>query len=461
MSFSATFYTFSKTPDSTKQPSGGTAYQIILKHGCSIIRPTVSLDIGQAGNPTAYNYCYIPEFNRYYFVSDWIFENRLWTASLKVDVLASFKSYIGSSNEFILRCASAENQTVKDTLYPLVTTQAKDVKVLSTPFTSNIKNGTYIVGILGSSNSGIGATKYYALNNVQMRALCYSLLNTIDYMNIDYTEIGMSLAKALVNPMQYIASCIWVPFSVTGGSAETITVGWWETTASGSPLTETDLVKTFSYGISDLPKHPSGKVYKYLKPYTSYYLDFPPFGYVELDPTDLVNTTNLAYDIQVDCITGIGNMRIQTVSGNNAAVLGMYTSQVGVPMALSANTENLLSAGFSLANIGAGLMSGGALGAIAIASGIGNVADSLVPKIQTVGSNGGIGLYAVAPRLTSIFQYTTAEDPTHNGYPYMQAGTIGNFSGYIKVDNAQISAPATDSELSEIISYMNGGFYYE
>lgn len=201
-------------------------------------------------------------------------------------------------------------------------------------------------------------------------------------------------------------------------------------------------------------------MYKYLKPYTSYYLDFPPFGYVELDPTDLVNTTNLAYDIQVDCITSIGTMRIQTVSGNNAAVLGMYTSQVGVPMALSAATENILSAGFSLASMGVALKFG-AIGAFALASGIGNVADSIVPKIQTVGSNGGIGLYAVAPRLTSIFQYTTAEDPTHNGYPYMQAGTIGNFSGYIKVDNAQISAPATDSELSEIISYMNNGFYYE
>lgn len=460
MSFSATFYNFSKRPDSTKQPSGGTQYQIILKHGCSIIRPTISLDIGQAGNPTGYNYCYIPEFNRYYFVSDWIFENRLWTASLKVDALATYKSYIGSSNQYILRCASAENQTVVDTLYPLVTTQAKDVKVLTTPFTSNIKEGTYIVGILGSSNSGIGATKYYALDNLSMRALCYSLLNTIDYMNIDYNEIGMSLARALVNPMQYIVSCIWVPFSVTGGAAEVIKVGWWETTTTGRPLTETDLVKTFSYGISDLPKHPSGKVYKYLKPYTSYYLDFPPFGYVELDPTDLVNTTNLAYDIQVDCITGIGTMRIQTVSGNNAAVLGMYTSQVGVPMALSAATESVLSAGFSLASMGVALKFG-AIGAFALASGIGNVADSLVPKIQTVGSNGGIGLYAVAPRLTSIFQYTTAEDPTHNGYPYMQAGTIGNFSGYIKVDNAQIDAPATDSELSEITSYMNNGFYYE
>ena len=103
MSFAATFYTFRKKLNSTKQPSGGSEYQIILKHGCSIIRPTISLDIGQAGNPTGYNYCYIPAFNRYYYVSDWIFENRLWTASLKVDALASFKTYIGSSNEFILR----------------------------------------------------------------------------------------------------------------------------------------------------------------------------------------------------------------------------------------------------------------------------------------------------------------------------------------------------------------------
>ena len=60
MSFSATFYTFQKRINSTKQPSGsGTSYDVILKDGCSIINPELQLDLGLGSSPATYNYCYI------------------------------------------------------------------------------------------------------------------------------------------------------------------------------------------------------------------------------------------------------------------------------------------------------------------------------------------------------------------------------------------------------------------
>ena len=61
MSFTATFYTFSKRINSTKQPTGGSEYSIELKAGSSAINPTIRLDVGQSGNPTGYNYCYIAD----------------------------------------------------------------------------------------------------------------------------------------------------------------------------------------------------------------------------------------------------------------------------------------------------------------------------------------------------------------------------------------------------------------
>ena len=53
MSFNATFYTFSKKLNSTKQPSGGSNYQIELKDSSGMLNPTIKLDVGQSGNPTA------------------------------------------------------------------------------------------------------------------------------------------------------------------------------------------------------------------------------------------------------------------------------------------------------------------------------------------------------------------------------------------------------------------------
>lgn len=46
-------------------------------------------------NPSSYNYAYIPEFGRYYFISDMVHVSKgLWRISMQVDVLESFKNYI-------------------------------------------------------------------------------------------------------------------------------------------------------------------------------------------------------------------------------------------------------------------------------------------------------------------------------------------------------------------------------
>lgn len=63
-----------------------------LKDGCSIENPVLLLS---AGNLTGCNYLYIPDFNRYYFITDIVsVRNGLWEISAHVDVLMSFKDEI-------------------------------------------------------------------------------------------------------------------------------------------------------------------------------------------------------------------------------------------------------------------------------------------------------------------------------------------------------------------------------
>lgn len=63
-----------------------------LKQECSISNPVFMIN---DENPTGYNYAYIPEFNRYYYISDMVsVRNDLWRLHLSVDVLMSFKDYI-------------------------------------------------------------------------------------------------------------------------------------------------------------------------------------------------------------------------------------------------------------------------------------------------------------------------------------------------------------------------------
>ena len=91
-----TFYNFSKRRNSTKTPtSTGTVVTCQLKEPCSLKNPRLLL----SGNLfTTYDYAYIGDFGRYYFVSDVVsVGNGLTEITLEDDVLASHKTAIGST----------------------------------------------------------------------------------------------------------------------------------------------------------------------------------------------------------------------------------------------------------------------------------------------------------------------------------------------------------------------------
>ena len=69
-----------------------TVFSGSLKDETSVTNPVVIMELE---NPTGFNYAYIPEFGRYYFIDDMIsVRTGLWKISMKVDVLESFKNNI-------------------------------------------------------------------------------------------------------------------------------------------------------------------------------------------------------------------------------------------------------------------------------------------------------------------------------------------------------------------------------
>ena len=103
MPIAVDFYNFKKRKNSTKTPSGTPAtYNCVLKDGCGIIAPVIGLDIGLTANPHQYNYATIAAFGRHYYVSDWVWENRLWWANLAVDVLGTYKTAIFNNTDYVV-----------------------------------------------------------------------------------------------------------------------------------------------------------------------------------------------------------------------------------------------------------------------------------------------------------------------------------------------------------------------
>lgn len=63
-----------------------------LRGETNVINPEILIE---HANPTGYNYAYIPEFNRYYFINEFTsVRNGLWRVRLAVDVLETYKTQI-------------------------------------------------------------------------------------------------------------------------------------------------------------------------------------------------------------------------------------------------------------------------------------------------------------------------------------------------------------------------------
>lgn len=465
MSVTIKFYTFAKRINSTKQPTGAAALSAdcIIKRGSSIINPTIELDIGLATSPAAYNYAYIADWNRYYWVQDWVFNERLWTAKLVADPLASFKTSIGSYSGYVLRSASSYDGDIIDTLYPAlakITTSANNTNQ-SPNWDDDFGGGSYVVGIMGKDNGqNGGAVTYYSASPSAMRALCNYMLDTANLGSI--TDIEMDLLKCIFNPMQYIVSCMWFPFTpaYTNGN---VYVGWWDVSGSGlHQLTSGMQWKlSMTYNIPKHPKAATRGAYLNAAPFSRYHLFAGAFGTIPIDSGYLLGQSTLNTYVKVDCVTGSGKLVIEDSSGN---ILEEHFAQVGVPIQVG---QNLLNQG-AVSGVTGGVMNtvsaaltgnpAGMLGAGMETIGSAAALSQSVPS--TVGGNGSC-TFMNQWKLIGKFLDIADEDLASRGRPLCKAKTISSLSGYIMCSDADPDIACTDYELAQIVSYMNGGFYYE
>lgn len=462
MSFTATFYTLSKRLDSTKQPNGsGTTYNILLKDNCSILTPDIKLDVGLAANPGAFNYCYIADFKRYYYVS-WEWSERLWIGHCKVDALASWKSNIGSYTAYVARSASSYDGDIVDTYYPTKADVTETAVGATTDpsWDTDIDSGQFVIGVMGNeSGPNGGAITYYAINKAGMTALTNYLLDDTNY---NVSDISADLLKCIFNPLQYIVSCLWFPFTIAATSTINIEVGWWTVSTAAAKLTDPVYTRNLSFNV---PKHPQAATrgdYLNLSPYSEYWINAGPWGVIPVDNSELLDETAVVFQMTVDLYTGSG--RLSQVSKDVLAYVNDQVCQIGVPVQLGQNTINqgaLQQASGGAVSAVKSALSGDVLGmfnnglnSIMGAAGLSQSVPSML------GSNGTIAfnkLFAIVGKFYTIAD----EDLASRGRPLMQPKTISSLSGYIECVDADPAIPCTLAEMEEIVAALNGGFYYE
>lgn len=134
-----------KTPNNTigKVLENETEYNIKFKSQADRTKPVVVL---MSETIIDFNYAYIPDFNRYYFVENIeVMQNKIYNISLRCDVLESFKNDILESSGFV------NQQTTTNKYYnsDYQTEIKKEVDVIKSSVTLDTTKSTILVTIGG------------------------------------------------------------------------------------------------------------------------------------------------------------------------------------------------------------------------------------------------------------------------------------------------------------------------
>lgn len=112
-----------------------------LRGESSVINPSFQIE---TTNPSSYNYCYIQEFGRYYFITDITsVRNGLWRIDCSVDVLMSFRTQI-LNLDVIISDATNENTNLYFSGDVWATTVKTKTDVLNFP-NGLLDDGEYIL----------------------------------------------------------------------------------------------------------------------------------------------------------------------------------------------------------------------------------------------------------------------------------------------------------------------------
>lgn len=102
-------YSYSDLPNKiNKNLSDGTTLTGALRQPSSVTNPTITVNV--ISDLTGYNYAYISEFDRYYFINDIVYERTdIAVIHMTVDVLMSFADQLNHSTVIVEKSADVPN----------------------------------------------------------------------------------------------------------------------------------------------------------------------------------------------------------------------------------------------------------------------------------------------------------------------------------------------------------------
>lgn len=472
------FYKFSKRENSTLQPgSGYTTYNCILKGSSSMTQAALALDLGITEAPE-YNYAYIPDWNRYYFVSNWTWADRLWNCALAEDYLATWKSAVTSTNAFVLYDTTANTELTDSRLS------------INTSCTTSQASGSF--GMLGTTSlqgnaiivtiTGKETTSAYAVNRSEVKGLLNnfdnwftnenpppeiaSVSDFLDLYKYEVNQAWFALKQTIATgtATDNIRSAFQLPFAAGNipGTSSRVYLGEYDTGWNCKEITNKRIAE--DHATVSIPWQAND--WRRNAPFHEVFLYNPFTGLIQLSNSDLIGVSSLNITAFIDCLTGD---TIFEVNANGKCINQTYSN---IAASYPIGASNIMPANVAGNVLSGGLMtvaSAAASNPIGVVSGLAGITNALIPSSTCVTGGGGgaaLGLQGANGdvRCYTVFHDTNVDPSSVSsvmGTPAMEKKSLSGLSGYVQTAGASVSGLMLDEERTTLNNMLDSGIFIE
>lgn len=454
MALTLTLYSFSKRRNSTKQPTGGTNFDVVLKQPTSMNHPVFQLEVD---DPTGFNYA---KFNgRYYWIDDIISDrNNVWSIQCSIDPLATCKASILAMQAYVEYAKDGNSDIVDNRLAaeysPIVRSNTQSFSMLS-------QWGQFYVATVG-----LGTTGTYGVTYSGMFTLLDDVANWAQN-TIDGTTVESALTSYFEQSVgsESAADCVkaayWLPID-PGDSLETpggkIYLGQFETSSVGRIVKHSR--QNVSETIGVIIPH-NFMDWRRQEPYSTYYLYLPMYGVIEIPAIIAARNDSLSVTLTVNQYSGDYTYKIKGATDPTTAEIvvgGCCYSPVLI----------------GSSNIGGGIFNATGQAAAGLMGTAGSAVAGFLGAFDTIGNFKSLPISAGATGGSSNLGsdltcfsmcYPTSEDPgdsaaTH-GIPLCKTVTMSTLSGYVKCRDFSLQASEDSDIIDSVNELMNTGAFIE
>lgn len=462
-----------KLRNSTKTKEGGASRECLLKKDTGIVHPIIEI---KGENMSMFNYAFIPDFHRYYYIVEWTSLNaHMWQAQLEVDVLATYREHILASDAFVQYAESDYNTMIPDPRLPK-SDSCQNIKY-EFPLTYFDSTGCIVLSVVSKNISGrSGMAESFAMSPSAMASLAQAFIDP---------GILEQLNQYFQKPLDMVLTATWIPIDISQvGSDAGITIGDWDSGVSGKRL-------AFGTGSHSMPiaiqvpyqaQRPDGSMtyadYRNCEPYTQYTMTLPGVGQIQIPMISLLEDGESLpipmLEYSIDFATGDIVYRLEAPSGG---VVLTAAGNVGVPVPVANNAQSVAvamksavgtvaSTGMTIGSILTGNVVGAGIGIGGMTSNISNLIGSAQHSTMVNGQLGGKANAKFADKINlNIRPYLTSDSVYScrvvQGGPCFKRKRLGELSGYVKCSGVLLNCNATAEEYQMLSNYLEASANYQ